>query len=170
MWKGFQNILGMLNRGFHGTGRPIVPLSRIFFSCPSVPLSWDKGRSKNPGTNSSVPGRPRTKWISIYLALKTFRKKYQISCFRTSLSCFRRSFSCYRMPFSALSCFVSRDRMGQAVKIWYSPIQDFYLLSRPVLALLKILSLSRCPFVLWQWRNFYPFVPKSWTVPSHWKP
>ena len=51
-----------------------------------VPLSRDKGRSKNPGTNSSVPGRPGTKWI------KKFQKKDQISCFRTSFSCFRTSF------------------------------------------------------------------------------
>ena len=35
--------------GQSGTVRPVVPLSR------------DKGRSKNPGTNSSVPGRPGTK-------------------------------------------------------------------------------------------------------------
>ena len=33
-------------------------------SCPSVPLSRDKDRSKNPGTNSSVPGRPGTKSLS----------------------------------------------------------------------------------------------------------
>ena len=44
------------------------------FPCPIVPLSWDKkvlpvplspgqGQCKNPGTNSSVPGRPGTKWI-----------------------------------------------------------------------------------------------------------
>ena len=31
------------------------------FSCPGVPLSRDKGRSKCPGTNSSVPGRPGAK-------------------------------------------------------------------------------------------------------------
>ena len=30
-------------------------------SCPGVPLSRNKGRSKCPGTNSSVPGRPGTK-------------------------------------------------------------------------------------------------------------
>ena len=35
--------------GQNGTGRPVVPLSR------------DKGRSKCPGTNSSVPSRPGTK-------------------------------------------------------------------------------------------------------------
>ena len=62
--------------GQTGTGRPVVPLSldkkvslsrRPFvpgqksFACPAVPLSRDKGRSKCPGTNSSVPGRPGTK-------------------------------------------------------------------------------------------------------------
>ena len=31
------------------------------FSCPGVPLSRDKGRSKCPGTNPSVPGCPGTK-------------------------------------------------------------------------------------------------------------
>ena len=30
-------------------------------SCPGVPLSRDKGRSKCPGPNSSVPARPGTK-------------------------------------------------------------------------------------------------------------
>ena len=30
-------------------------------SCPGIPLSWDKGRSKNTRTNFSVPGRPWTK-------------------------------------------------------------------------------------------------------------
>ena len=62
--------------GQTGTGRPVVPLSRDKkvlpvplslcpgtknISCPGVPLSWDKGRSKCTGTNSSVPGRPGTK-------------------------------------------------------------------------------------------------------------
>jgi hypothetical protein len=46
------------------TGRD-VPLSLCpgtkKFSCPGVPLSRDKGRSKNPGTNYSVPGHPGTK-------------------------------------------------------------------------------------------------------------
>ena len=31
------------------------------FSCPGVPLSRDKGRSKCPRTNSSVPGHPGIK-------------------------------------------------------------------------------------------------------------
>ena len=34
----------------------------------------------------------------------------------------------------------------------------------------KILSLSRCPFVPGQGRNFCPDVPKSCAVPSRWKP
>ena len=33
-------------------------------SCPGVPLSRDKGRSKCPGTNSSVPSRPGTKSLA----------------------------------------------------------------------------------------------------------
>jgi hypothetical protein len=33
------------------------------FPCPVVPLSLGKGRSKNPETNSSVPGRPRKNHI-----------------------------------------------------------------------------------------------------------
>ena len=44
------------------------------------------------------------------------------------------------------------------------------LKSRPVPSRGKILSLSRCPFVPGQWRNFCPVVPKSCTVPSRWKP
>ena len=129
---------------------PVVPLflcpGTKIFPCPAVPLSRNKGRSKCPGTNSSVLGRPGTKWI------KKFQKNDQISCFRTSfycfrtsfscfrttfsvlehhfsvlehpfllqniIFCFRTSFSCFRTSFSALSRFVPRDGKGQAVKIW----------------------------------------------------
>ena len=63
-------------QGQTGTGRPVVPLSRDkkvplsrhpfvpgqkSFACPAAPLPRDKGRSKCPGTNSSVPGHPGTK-------------------------------------------------------------------------------------------------------------
>ena len=36
------------------------------FFCPSVPLSRDKGRSKNPGTNSSVPGQNEFLFIKLH--------------------------------------------------------------------------------------------------------
>merc|ERR1711997_1414207 len=65
-------------------------------SCPGVPLSRDKGRSKCPGTNSSVPARPGTKQF------KNFQKKDQISHFRTSFLCFRTSFLCFRTSFPVL--------------------------------------------------------------------
>ena len=55
-------------------------------------------------------------------------------CFRTSFSCFRTSFC--SVPF----CPAGWDRT--AVKIQYRPNQYFDRLSRPVLALGKILSLS----------------------------
>ena len=124
------------------------------------PLSL-KGSSKCPRTNYSVPGRPGTKWIKI------FQKNNQISCFWTLFSRFRTSFSCFGTSFSALSRFVP------------CPAQDFdcpgpscpeFWLSRPIPSLGKIFSLSRCPFVPGQWRNFCPVVPKSCTVPSRWKP
>ena len=35
--------------------------STVALEKPVVPLSVDKGRSKNPGTNFSVPGHPGTK-------------------------------------------------------------------------------------------------------------
>jgi hypothetical protein len=38
-------------------------------------LSQAKGRSKNPGTNSSVPGRPGTKSF--------YKKKQKTGCFKT---------------------------------------------------------------------------------------
>ena len=49
-----------------GTSRcPFVPGQKNFLVpaslCPGVPLSQDKGRSKCPGTNPSVSGRPVTK-------------------------------------------------------------------------------------------------------------
>ena len=58
-----------LNKGFQGTKKiscPTVPLSRDKkkFPCPAVPLFLDKSSSKNPGTNSSVPGCPGTKSFS----------------------------------------------------------------------------------------------------------
>ena len=34
----------------------LCPRTKVF-PCPVVPLSQDKGKSKNPGTNFSVPGR-----------------------------------------------------------------------------------------------------------------
>ena len=56
------------------------------FPCPVVPLSRDKGRSKNPGTNS---------------------KKDQISCFRTSFPVLERLFPGF------LGVILSRDVPGQ---------------------------------------------------------
>ena len=78
------------------TGRD-VPLSLCpgtkKFSCHGVLLSRNKGRSKCPGTNSSVPARPGTK------RFKNFQKKDQISRFRTSFLCFRISFPVLERPF-----------------------------------------------------------------------
>ena len=60
-----------------------------------------------------------------------------------------RVFSYFRMSFSALFRFVSQDKKGEAVKIWYPPVlrpvPDFDRLSKPVPSLGNILSLSRCP-------------------------
>ena len=62
------------------------------FSCPGVPLSRDKGRSKCPVTKLSVPGQNEL----------IFSKNDLNSCFWTSFSCFRTSFSCFRTTFSVL--------------------------------------------------------------------
>ena len=45
----FNSVCGRVSKGCPGTK---------IFPCPAVPLSRDKGRSKNPGTNSSVQGCP----------------------------------------------------------------------------------------------------------------
>ena len=50
------------------------------------------------------------------------------------------------------------------------PGRDKLSKSRPFPSRGKILSLSRCPFVPGQGRNFCPVVPKSCAVPSRWKP
>ena len=70
-----MNRIRTQKQGFQGTRRPagrpgtirdgtsccpFVPGQKSF-GCPGVPLSRDKVRSKCPGTNSSVPGRPGTK-------------------------------------------------------------------------------------------------------------
>ena len=81
--------------------------------------------------------------------------------------CFRMSFSCFRTSFSALSCFVP---CPDPVFGYPGPSRPKFWLSRSVLSLGKIFSLSCCPFVPGQRRSFCPFVPKSCTVPSHWKP
>ena len=50
-----------------------------------------------------------------------------------------------------LLCPILSLRMGQTVKILYrpvpQPVPDFDRLSRPILSLIKILSLFSCPFV-----------------------
>ena len=86
------------------------------FSCPGVPLSRDKSRSKRPGTNSSVPARPGTKRFNFFLKKRPdFLSQNIISLFQNILSCFRTSFSVYERPFlfqnvlflfqNPLSCF-----------------------------------------------------------------
>ena len=56
------------------------------------------------------------------------------------------------------------DRLSKSGTI-PGPVLDFDRLYRPVSSLGKILSLSCCPFVPGQWRNFCPIVPKSCPVP-----
>ena len=63
---------------------------------PVVPLSWDKGRSKDPRTNSSIPGHTKTKSLSYCQKKFVIRK---ISLF----------FLWSQVP--------ARDGMGQTVKI-----------------------------------------------------
>ena len=65
---------------------------------------------------------------------------------------------------------LSKSRPGPFRGKVSKPVPGFDWLSWPVPACGKILSLSRCPFVPGQWRNFCPFVLKSCTVPSRWKP
>ena len=47
---------------------------------PVVPLSWDKGRSKDPRTNSSIPGHTKTKSLS-YCQKQIVIKKKSLSFF-----------------------------------------------------------------------------------------
>ena len=117
-----QVVKSTANQCFQGTGRPAGRPGTKKNSCPGVPLSRDKGRSKCPGTNSSVPARPGTK------RFKKFQKKrpdfpFQniISLFQNILSCFRTSFSVLEHPFSVLErlfpgfwgVILSRDVPGQ---------------------------------------------------------
>ena len=115
------------------TGRN-VPLSL----CPGtknilVLLSRDKGRSKNPAPNSSVPGRPRTKWI------KNFQKNDdQISCFRTSFSVLKCPFPVLKCPFLLCPIFSRIPSRILAVPDFGCPIPSRPLerfLFRPVFPL-----------------------------------
>ena len=59
---GFWQVDGISSSISKGRDVPLSLCPRTKeFSCPGVPLSRDKGRSKCPGTNPSVPGRPGTK-------------------------------------------------------------------------------------------------------------
>ena len=101
--------------GQTGTGRPVVPLSRDkkvslsrrpfvpgqkSFACPAVPLSRDKGRSKCPGTNSSVPGRPGTKWI-----LRNSEKKNRYPVLEHPFPVLERLFPVLECPFPVFLFF-----------------------------------------------------------------
>ena len=147
-----------------GTSRcPFVPGQKIFLSqCPFVP-------GQNP-LSRDVPGQN---------GLKNFKQDDQIFCFRTSFSCFRTSFSCFRTPFSCFRASFSVLEHGFPVLerpfllcpvLSRVPSRILAVPARPVPSLCKIFSLSRCPFVPGQGRNFCPFVPKSCAVPSRWKP
>ena len=138
------------------------------FSCSGVPLSRDKGRSKNPGTNSSLPGRPGTKQGQLQIWME--HSYHLCSCLSLDKNTTWLSKKKWKIgkkkngnkkdpPFFSS---VLGDGRGQLVKI-----RPFTVC---VPSLGKILSLSSCPFDPGQWRNFCPFVPKSCTVPSCWKP
>ena len=95
----------------NGTSRcPFVPGQKKK-SCLLVPLSLNKGRSKNPRTKSSVPGRPGTK------SLPYCQKKCQKKCFK----------NCIFFSFFLLSRVPSQSVQWQNVKIPSRPVpwQDF---------------------------------------------
>ena len=146
-----------------GTSRcPFVPGQKKIL----VPVS------RCPGTRAgaNVPGQtPLSRPVPGQNDLKIFKKKDQISHFRTSFLCFRTSFPVLERPFLlclVLSRWTGRDRLSKSLP---GPSRGKVSKSRPGPFHVKILSLSRCPFVLGQGRIFCPFVPKSCAVPSRWK-
>jgi hypothetical protein len=119
------------------------------FSCSGVPLSQDKGQNHPPKTRK---GRSETGKGCSKLGKEVLREKL---CSKTGW--WRK----IRKNFHFLSLFLSFLSRGMS---W-----DGTGCQNPVPSHGKILSLSRCPFVPGQGRNFCPFVPKSCTVPSRWK-
>ena len=92
--------------------------------CPGVPLSRDKGRSKNS----------RTKWIK-----KTIKKRTRFFCFRTSPSCFRTSFPVLERPFCSVPlCHAFRP------EFWLSRPVLFQILALPSRTLARFIA---CPVV-----------------------
>ena len=95
-----------------------------------------------------------------------------VICLKANLSKFFsvlvHNFSVLEHPF--LLCPVLSRVPSRFLAVPARPVPDFDRLSRHVLSHGKILSLSHCPFVPGQWRNFCPSVLKSCTVLSHWKP
>ena len=87
VYRVHQLILVQFKLGFprDGTSRcPFVP-GQGHFPCPGVPLSRDKGKSKCPGTNSSVPGRPGTKLFIFPHKLHFFFPIFLCCCYFFSL-------------------------------------------------------------------------------------
>ena len=81
--------------GQTGTGHPVVPLSRDKKVLP-VPLSL----CPRTRAGANVPGQtPLSRPVPGQNDLKIFKKKDQISHFRTSFLCFRTSFPVLERPF-----------------------------------------------------------------------
>ena len=127
-------FLNPLDLFFDGTGRnrtgrdgtsncPYVPGERNFL----LPVPFLQGQGQEQ--------KSHYKYLLIWFNWKLFRENDQISCFKTSFSYFRTSFS-------ALFRFVSQDKKGEAVKIWYPPVlrpvPDFDRLSKPVPSLVPL--------------------------------
>ena len=155
--------------GHPGTIRD-VPLSLCpgtkKFPRPAVPLSRDKKSflvtlSLCPGTEAAAAKIPRRHYLVVK---KNVRKSEKLAIFYFF---FKNCIFACQNPVRPASCpgFWQKNSDCPIPR----PVPDFDRLSWPVLSHCKILSLSRCPFVPGQWRNFCPFVPKSCTVPSRWK-
>ena len=135
--------------------------------CLVVPLSLEKGRNKNLGTNSSVSGRPGTKSLlqkkqktgnghskkgqDVLKQKKEVRKQEKMFLKQEIIG---KNSDC-PVP----SCTMSR--IDTKIGIFPSRVLSQILIHCPVLFCGKILSLFRCPFVL---GHYWTSVPLSQKV------
>ena len=125
------------------------------FSCPGVPLSRDKGRSKCPGTNSSVPSRDKITFPKV-------KKKQEKDVPKQEKYVPKREKEVPKKEKRCSKTGKGRSETGnhrkKIVHLMYKIESDCVLgcdgtackKSHHVLSRGKILNLSSCPFVLGQ--------------------
>ena len=137
-------------------------LGTKIYPCPDVPLSWDKARSRKSGTNSSVPGRFRTKPLSQnktktgkrpsrtrkgHSKIKKVSSKIEKNILKQEKYILKQENVRRKIEFAHPVLCPGLD-FGRKIVIVPSCVASRILTGYPGPSLSKIFSLSRCPFSL----------------------